>query len=58
MFIKKISTKEQKPFINLVTKIITQKQQGVDTKVNEKLIDKMFYELYNLTIEEIELLEK
>jgi adenine-specific DNA-methyltransferase len=56
--IKNISEKEKKPFIELVDKIIAQKQKGEDTKADETLIDKMVYELYNITAEEQQLIER
>jgi adenine-specific DNA-methyltransferase len=55
--IKNISEKEKKTFIELVDKIIAQKQKGQDTKANETLIDKMVYELYNITSEEQAIIE-
>lgn len=58
MFIKKISINDQKPFISLVDIIIIQKQKGEDSKANETLIDKMFYKMYNITIEEQKVIEE
>ena len=55
--VKNISAKEQKPFIDLVDKVISQKQQGKDTTDNEKKIDELVYTLYNLTAEEIAIIE-
>lgn len=53
-----IPTHEQETKMNeLVDKIIAQKQNGEDTKVNETLIDKMVYELYHITEDEQKLIE-
>lgn len=53
-----IPTPEQETKMNeLVDKIIAQKQKGEDTKENENLIDKMVYELYHITKEEIALID-
>jgi len=64
--IKKISLSQQKPFINLVDKILTITKNddylvnsGKQSKVHEyeHQIDEMVYKLYNLTPEEIEIVE-
>ena len=55
--IKVIPSTKQKPFIDLVVKIISQKQQGKDSSDNEKKIDNLVYKLYNLTEEEIAIIE-
>lgn len=64
--IKKISSSKQKPFINLVNKIIsiTRDDDYLDNadkqakvKKLEEQIDKLVYELYELTPEEIEIVE-
>ncbi len=55
--IPKISKPEQQPFIDLVDKILTTKQQGQDTSTLEAQIDKMVYELYDLTEDEIKIVE-
>lgn len=53
-----IPTPEQETKMNeLVDKIIAQKKKGEDTKANEKLINKMVYKLYDLTEEEIKIIE-
>lgn len=53
-----IPTLEQEAqMIELVDKIIAQKQKGEDTKTNITLIDKLVYQLYNITIEEQKLIE-
>lgn len=57
--IKNISPKDQKPFIDLVTQILAAKKQdpNADTSALEKEIDQMVYQLYDLTNEEIKLVE-
>ena len=55
--IPKISLIQQKPFIDLVDKIISGKQQGNNTTDLEREIDCMVYALYELTAEEITLIE-
>jgi len=55
--IKKISAKTQKPFIQLVDKILKAKQDGKDTNDFETQIDKMVYRLYSLTVDEIKIIE-
>ncbi len=52
-----IEVKEQIPFIDLVEKIIAEKQQGKDTSEHEKKIDELVYKLYKLTEEEIKIVE-
>ncbi len=53
-----IPTPEQETKMNeLVDAIIAQKQKGESTADNEKLIDKMVYELYHITEDEIALIE-
>ena len=56
--IPKISKPAQQPFIDLVDKILTAKQQGQDTRTLETEIDKMVYRLYDLTDEEVSVIEK
>ncbi len=55
-----ISIKDQNPIIKLVEKIIEikQKKQNIDTSELETEIDKITYKLYNLTEEEIKIIEK
>jgi len=63
--IKKISESEQKPFINLVDQILeitsardyNPKNPPVKQKGLEKQIDELVYKLYDLTEEEIEIVE-
>lgn len=50
-------TKEQKTFEDLVDIIIAKKEQGEDSTVEERTIDKMVYKLYSLTDEEIKIVE-
>ena len=56
--ILKTSDEQQKPFENLVDKIIKRKQQGKDTKDLEDKIDKMVYKLYGLSEDEIKIIEE
>ncbi len=55
--IPKISKPEQQPFIALVDKILTAKQQAQDTTTLETQIDQMVYKLYRLTADEIKIIE-
>ncbi|MDI9320420.1 MAG: TaqI-like C-terminal specificity domain-containing protein, partial [Phycisphaerales bacterium] len=55
--IKLISKELQQPFIALVDKILTAKQQNKNTTTLEKQIDDLVYRLYNLTAEEQKLIE-
>ncbi len=55
--IPKISETKQKPFINLVDKIIAQKAQGKDTNHLEKQIDELVYKLYDITTNEQKIIE-
>ncbi|MEO5357391.1 MAG: Eco57I restriction-modification methylase domain-containing protein [Nitrospirae bacterium YQR-1] len=54
-----LSLNEQQPFITLVDKILTLKQNDskADTTAIEREIDQMVYKLYGLTPEEIEIVE-
>jgi len=54
-----INLYKQKPFINLVNQILTSKKANprVDTAALEAEIDKLVYELYGLTEEEIKIVE-
>jgi len=58
--IKIIAEDSQQPFIELVTQIIYIKQQtpSTDTTPLESQIDQLVYQLYELTEEEIEIIEK
>ena len=54
------ASKEQRPIIGLVDKILEAKRSNpiADTSALERAIDRMVYELYGLTEEEIALIEK
>ena len=56
---KELSQSEQKPFIAVVDQILAarQKAPNADTSVLERQIDQMVYKLYDLTQEEIEIVE-
>jgi len=56
--IKSISEKDQKPFINLVEKILEKKEQDIDTTKLEAELDQLVYKLYELTPSEIKLIEQ
>ena len=51
--IKKISWDDQKPFIYLVENILSAKFQNQDTTALEKEIDVLVYKLYELSYEEV-----
>ncbi|MCG9899571.1 MAG: DUF559 domain-containing protein [Hydrotalea sp.] len=55
--IKNISEKEQKPFIELVEKILKGRKNENDTSDLEYQIDQLVYQLYELTEEEIKIVE-
>lgn len=57
---KELSQSEQKPFISLVDKILSAKRNnpGANTKALEQEIDEMVYKPYDLTPEEIEIVER
>jgi hypothetical protein len=57
--IKRISSNDQKPFIYIVDKILSAKKKNpdYDTSEFENQIDEMVYKLYNLTSEEIEIID-
>ncbi|MBI9038574.1 MAG: Eco57I restriction-modification methylase domain-containing protein [Bacteroidales bacterium] len=55
--IPKISTEKQKPFETVVNKIINKKELGEDTTTEEQQIDLMVYKLYELTYEEVKIIE-
>ncbi len=48
---------QQQPFIDLVENILTAKQNNTDTTALKAEIDKMVYHLYNLTADEIKIIE-
>ncbi len=55
--IPSISEDEQQPFIALVEKILHAKQNQADTQALESEIDRLVYRLYDLTDEEIAIIE-
>ncbi|TXJ15736.1 hypothetical protein EPJ64_05870 [Brachyspira aalborgi] len=55
--IPEVDKKTEKEIINLVEKIIEGKKKGIDTRELEGEIDKIVYTLYDLTIEEINIVE-
>jgi len=55
--IKAISKNEEQPFINLVEKILTAKQQGKDSRTLQKKIDELVYKLYDISEDEQKLIE-
>jgi type II restriction/modification system DNA methylase subunit YeeA len=48
---------EQQPFIDLVDKILAKKENNEDTSAEEQEIDVLVYKLYDLTEEEIKMVE-
>jgi hypothetical protein len=58
LLIPRISESKQKPFIDLVEKILTGKQAGKDTTVLEQQIDYLVYQLYELNEEEITIIDQ
>jgi very-short-patch-repair endonuclease len=55
--IKICNNNQQKEFVDLVDKILLKKQEGKDTKSEENQIDQLVYQLYELTEEEIAIVE-
>ncbi len=55
--IKNISEKEQRPFIELVERILAERKNDNDTTELENQIDQLVYQLYDLTEEEIKIVE-
>jgi hypothetical protein len=53
-----ITQSEQKPFIELVDKILSAKENNNDTFALETQIDQLVYQLYDLTEEEIKIIER
>jgi len=55
-----ILKQQQKPFITLVDKILSTKTQNpkADTTVLENQIDELVFKLYNLTYEEVKVIDK
>ena len=56
--ILEISDKDQKPYIELVDKVLKAKQEGKDSIEYENKIDELVYKLYDLTLEEIKIVER
>ena len=54
---KELNQKLQKSIIVLVDKIIEGKKKGIETKVWETEIDNLVYKLYDLTTDEIKIIE-
>lgn len=57
MPIKKLTLKQQQPFINLVDEIIQAKKENKNTTDLEAKIDEMVYQLYDLTDAEIKIIK-
>ena len=57
--IKRVDRKAQKPFVEIVNNILLEKKQNpsIDTIGLESKIDQLVYQLYDLTEEEIALIE-
>ena len=55
--IKDISLKQQQPFVALVENVIEGKKNGIDTAALETEIDNLVYKLYDLTPDEIKIIE-
>ena len=55
--VKQISSEDQKPFIDLVDKVLIAKQEGNDYNEYERKIDKLIYKLYKITPEEQKIIE-
>lgn len=56
--IPKVDKKTEKEIVKLVEKVIEGKKVGIDTRELEGEIDKIVYKLYNLSNEEIEIIEE
>ena len=56
--IPNITSKQQQPFISRVEKIISLKKNSQDTTSLEKETDVMVYKLYELTYDEVQLIDK
>jgi hypothetical protein len=55
--IPKLSKEEQLPFVQLVEQILALKEQGKDTTALEAEIDLLVYKLYDLTYEEVKVID-
>lgn len=56
--IPEIDKKTEKEIVNLVEKVIEGKKKGIDTREFEEEIDKIVYKLYDLTEEEVGIINK
>jgi hypothetical protein len=56
--LRDLNKTEQKPFVNLVNKILAKKEKNENTSDLEAQIDSLVYDLYELTEAEIKLVEK
>ena len=55
--IPSVDKRKEKQMNDLVDKIISQKQQGIDSSENERKIDELVYKLYDLSEQEIKIVE-
>jgi len=55
--IPKIPTKSQTPFITLTDTILAKKEKGEDTTAEENKTDIMVYKLYDLTYDEVKIID-
>lgn len=55
--IPQISETQQRPFVELVERILALKEQGKDTTALEQQIDHLVYKLYELTYEEVKVID-
>lgn len=55
--IPELTEKTQQPFVLLIDQILTRKEQGKDTTALEKEIDIMVYKLYDLSYEEVKIVD-
>lgn len=60
MYIAQLSEEEQQPFIEIVDQVLEIKQNDpqADTTTLEAEIDKMVFDLYNMSSEEINILKE
>lgn len=52
-----LSLKDQQPYITRIDKIISMKSKGIDTTALENEIDVMVYKLYELSYEEVKIID-
>jgi hypothetical protein len=55
--IPKITIKKQRPFIGLANDILKNKAQGIDTKTLEQQIDNLVYRLYDLSYNDVKVID-